>query len=189
MLPSSLLLEVDIDEGAQGVSHERPRTVGGDEIALVGDVVDIQRNAPRPRLIANHRIADHIGRNRVLIRYVAERHVLKVQTGANLKTGNSRDGKTIGGPEIGEIGRHALRMIADRRDALGIVGDDCILRSHVCQNVPLIRYFCVQRRLDTLRPLTIEDDCFDAIEGGGRSNVVARDREGGGVQDDGVIEH
>jgi hypothetical protein len=44
-------------ERADGLAHERARRIGGDEVPLVGDVVQVDIDAPMLRLVTDHQVA------------------------------------------------------------------------------------------------------------------------------------
>ena len=108
----------DRQEGTQALADQAARAVCGDEIALVGEILDVERDAPRRRFPADHCVSDQVGWHQIDVRRVAKGPVAIVETGANLKSRYAGDREPVGGPEVGHISRHALRVVADGRDCL-----------------------------------------------------------------------
>src|ERR1700761_4234234 len=66
-----LEIRMHVDERAARFTHVRTRDVGGNEIAAIIDVVDVDAHTPGRRLVTHQRIDDGIGRDRVDVGEVA----------------------------------------------------------------------------------------------------------------------
>jgi hypothetical protein len=96
------------DHGAERLADERARGIRREEVALIGNVVDVDVDPPVLGVVTEREICNEIGRDRVHVCDVAVAFPLVVQSAADVEARDSRDREQVARPKIGEDGGNAL---------------------------------------------------------------------------------